>query len=323
MKVLIAEDEAVSRKLLENTLKQWGYEVIAVENGRKAWEIVQQEGAPRLLILDWMMPEMDGIEVIHHIRSREDPLYSYVILLTSKNERKDIVEGLSSGADDYLAKPFDSNELKQRILVGRRILELLSELSKAREMLARKASIDSLTSLYNRGAILELLEKEIYRAKREKSLLGLIMLDLDHFKRVNDTFGHMAGDAILREAAKRVAKGIRPYDYAGRYGGEEFLIIMPGCNFVSTRSRAEEILRQIRSPKMNIPEAILQVTASIGYVSTELIEDYNPRLMVQMADSALYEAKSSGRDRIASINFFRNYKIGGLKPTNYHFSENI
>ncbi len=323
MKVLIAEDELVSRKLLESTLKKWGYNVVSVENGKKAWEIIQKKDAPRLLILDWMMPEMDGIEVIRHLRSREDPFYSYVILLTSKTERKDIIEGLSSGADDYLAKPFDSNELKQRILVGRRILELLTELSKAREILARKASIDSLTSLYNRGAIIELLEKEIYRSKRENNLLGVIMLDLDHFKRVNDTFGHMAGDAVLREAAKRLSKVIRPYDYAGRYGGEEFLIVMPGCSFKNTRSRAEEILSQIRDPKMNIPEGILQITASIGYVSTELLDDFNPRLLIQMADSALYEAKSAGRNRIASINFFRNYKIDGQNPTNYHFSENI
>src|SRR5580704_1060368 len=221
MKILIADDEAVSRHLLEKTLTRAGYEVIAVENGVLAAEQLCRPDGPRLALLDWVMPELLGPDVCRHVRQRRDQPYVYMVLLTSKESKQDVVAGLESGADDYLIKPFDPDELKARLRTGLRILQLEDKLVEAREGLRFKATHDPLTGLFNRGVIVDLLGRELGRSHREGSSAVVLLADVDHFKSINDTRGHVVGDAVLKEVACRILRSVRSYDYVGRYGGEE------------------------------------------------------------------------------------------------------
>jgi two-component system cell cycle response regulator len=245
MRILIADDESVSRRMLERILERAGYEVLAVGDGRLAAEQICLQDGPRLALLDWMMPGLDGPGVCREVRKRRSHPYVHIILLTSKNSKADIVEGLESGADDYLIKPFDPEELKARLRTGLRILQLEDNLVEAREGMRFKATHDDLTALLNRGAILELLTRELCRTRREDGCTVVLLVDLDHFKRVNDTYGHVVGDEVLREVARRLLASVRSYDFVGRYGGEEFLIVLNNCDINKAMGRAEELREAI------------------------------------------------------------------------------
>ena len=298
MKILIADDEAVSRRILESRLRRWGYDVVVACDGTQAWDALQQPDAPDLAILDWEMPGMDGVEVCRRLRQAGRESYVYVLLLTSRNRGEDVVAGMDAGADDYVSKPFDDNELKVRLRAGRRILDLVAELVRAREMLADKATHDSLTGLWNRGAILETLAHEMARADREGMPLGVILGDLDFFKRVNDTHGHLAGDAVRREAARRMLSVRRSYDAVGRYGGEEFLVITPGCGLELACGVGERIRAAIAAEPMNIAEGLVPVTMSLGATCYRPRGRATPESLVKAADEAMYRAKANGRDRV-------------------------
>src|SRR5271167_1619453 len=249
MRILIADDSIVSRHLLDATLRKWGYEVVVACDGVEAWNYLQTEDAPKLAILDWVMPGLTGPEVCRRVReyahdrerSQDKDSYTYILLLTSKGLREDLIEGMEAGADDYITKPFDQHELKVRLRAGTRIIDLHRELVAAREALREQATKDFLTRIWNRSSILDILQRELSRAGREKSSVGIVLADLDQFKLVNDTYGHFAGDAVLREFARRMQAVTRPYDSVGRYGGEEFLIILPGCDSECTSNQAERM----------------------------------------------------------------------------------
>jgi len=296
MRILVAEDDAISRTLLERTLQRAGYEVISVENGAKAIAELVKQDAPRLALLDWVMPEMDGVEVCREIRRRKEQAYTYLILLSSRESKGDIVVGLESGADDYLTKPFDVDELKARLRSGHRILELEDHLVEARESMRFQATHDLLTSLWNRGVILELMSHEIMRSRREHSCTALMMCDIDHFKSVNDQYGHAVGDEVLREVARRLHNSVRSYDMVGRYGGEEFLVALNKCNPGSAVSRAENLRMKIGGRPIQTANKPMTVTISVGVaLSTEFTECTVEELMHQ-ADMALYAAKAAGRN---------------------------
>jgi len=246
-RVLVAEDDAMFRRILQKWLENWGYHVIVAEDGGKAWSILQQERPPELLILDWMMPEIEGVELCRRIRERQRPPYQYILLVTGKDDKEDLVKGLEAGADDYLTKPFEQNELRAHLLVAKRILTLQRDLIDAREELRSQAMHDVLTGIWNRGAVLDQLSRELDRSTRAKTTTGVLMLDLDHFKKVNDTYGHLTGDAVLREVAKRVTESIRSYDTVGRYGGEEFVVVLPNCGTAEIEQNAERIRLAISS----------------------------------------------------------------------------
>ena len=289
MKVLVADDSPVSRHLLKVALCSSGYETHLVADGAEALRVLEQEESPKLVILDWMMPHMDGVEVCRAIRKRAAERYVYIILLTANGQQEEINEGLEAGADDYITKPFDLQELKARLRVGKRILEL-------HEQLVSQASHDSLTSLLNRSAILEVLQKELIRSARAGTPVAVIMTDLDHFKNVNDTYGHLAGDAVLREAARRMSASLRAYDSVGRYGGEEFLIVAPGCSAAEGAELAERLRKCVCGGPIDASGDTIFATMSFGVAATCDVKEVNQLLRV--ADEALYAAKKAGRNRV-------------------------
>ena len=293
MKILIADDDEVSLCKLEALLSKWGYEVTAVEDGTSAWEALQRHDAPRLTILDWMMPGLDGSEVCQKLRQSTKGAYVYVLLLTSKTGREDIVAGLEAGADDYLSKPFDAQELKVRLRAGQRIVDL-------EEALRVQATHDSLTGAWNHGAIIDLIRRELVRAERDGSSTGVVLADLDHFKRVNDTYGHLTGDVVLQEAAQRMTRVLRRSDVLGRYGGEEFLILLPGCEAPDALRLAERLRQCIESNPVATSMGEVSFTISLG-VTTGKGENLEVAAVLQRADEALYQAKREGRNRVAIV----------------------
>jgi diguanylate cyclase (GGDEF)-like protein len=298
--VLIAEDDPIFRRVLESRFKRWDYRVTAVENGLDAWEVLQKEDAPQLAILDWMMPGMDGIELCRKIRSRDQGPYQYVLLLTAKDDKQDVITGLEAGADDYLTKPFDVDELRARVRTGKRILDLQAALIKAQDDLQSAAAHDALTGLWNRGAILDLLRREVLRRKRTGDALGVVMADIDHFKKINDTHGHLIGDVVLQEVSRRLAANVRLYDAVGRYGGEEFLIVFPGCNAHNVLVSAERLRHCIADQPIETNADQIPVTLSLGLAAAGHGEMEKPdcETLLRRADEALYAAKAQGRNRV-------------------------
>jgi len=296
LKILIADDEALSRRLLEKTLERAGYEVIAVENGKQALEQLYKLDGPRLALLDWVMPEFDGPAVCRAIRTRSEQAYVYMVLLTSKGSKEETVLGLESGADDYLTKPFNAEELRARLRVGERILLLEDRLVEAREHMRFRATHDQLTSLLNRGAVMDLLARELHRSSREQKSTVILLGDVDHFKRVNDSLGHVIGDEVLIEIANRLLASVRSYDFVGRYGGEEFIVVLNNCDPDFATSRAEEIRKSISSRPIQTAKGPLDLTMSFGML---LSGEWGKRSIEELlhdVDIALYEAKEAGRN---------------------------
>ena len=258
-------------------------------------DVLIGEDAPKLAILDWVMPGMDGVDVCRALRKRETGSYIYALLLTSKAAKGDLLEGLKAGADDYLIKPFDLLELQARLWTGQRILALQDQLIAAREAMTERATHDALTGVWNRAAILDILAREFHRSGREGRPLSIMMLDLDHFKHINDTRGHQAGDRVLKEAAERVLSVLRAYDALGRYGGEEFLVIAPGCEPAPAMNLAERIRGSVIDASIQTSSGPIPVTLSLGLVN--LAADRDPEALLRRADQALYRAKNAGRNR--------------------------
>jgi diguanylate cyclase (GGDEF)-like protein len=239
------------------------------------------------------MPGMDGVEICRRIRSAGREPYIYILLLTARNESQDLIEGMDAGADDYLTKPFNAHELRVRIRAGRRILDLQEELLQAREALREQATHDALTGLLNRAAILAKLDDELARSARDGRPVSVLMMDLDRFKAVNDTHGHLAGDAVLREAASRLKSAARRYDSVGRYGGEEFLVVLPGCDAAAAAAQAERLREVMAGTPFRADSRPFAITCSIGLACTS---DCAPEFLVRDADDALYQAKGQGRN---------------------------
>ena len=298
MPVLIAEDNPVFQSMLRSMLAKWGYAPLVARDGNEAWRILQSAEAPRLAILDWMMPGANGVELCRRVRAARREPYVYILLLTARKDSQDLVEGMEAGADDYLTKPFNTHELRVRLRAGRRILDLQEALLRTREALRVQATHDDLTGLLNRVTILELLQNETERCARERKPLALLMADFDRFKLVNDTHGHLAGDGVLREASRRMKAALRRYDVSGRYGGEEFLVVLPGCDCRTARTQAERLRAAVSADPFLVAAEPLRVTCSIG-VSWRV----NPTAaqvddLIREADLALYMAKDHGRDRV-------------------------
>ncbi|MBI3895195.1 MAG: diguanylate cyclase [Acidobacteria bacterium] len=298
MKVLVADDDVESRRIVEIFLQKLGYEVVVVSDGAQALSLLQHESAHCLAILDWMMPGMDGPQVCREVRKSRTEPYVYILLLTAMSEAQDVVRGMEAGADDYVTKPFKPEELKARLRAGVRILELQEQLIAARESFRFHATHDPLTGLWNRTAVLAALRRELVRARRKKTAVGIILADVDHFKQINDTWGHLMGDAVLKETARRMSAAVREYDAVGRYGGEEFLIVVPGSDGLGTVNLGERIRAAISERPVEREGIKTSVTVSFGITASDPANEVGVESLLQWADSALYRAKNNGRNRV-------------------------
>ena len=299
MLILIAEDDFTSRNMLKVILKKCGHEVVEAIDGREAWEMLQKVDAPRLAILDWMMPLMDGLEVVRRVRALPTPQPPYIIMLTAKDEKAYDMSGLDAGINDYLAKPFDPVELRAKVEVGCRMVELHAELVAAQQALAHQATHDPLTSLPNRRAILEQATKELARANRQGSALSIGICDIDNFKQINDLYGHQTGDEVLCGFARIMGNSIRIGDYLGRIGGEEFLLILPGKvgMAVEMSTAFNRLCKRIAASKVLTKSGELSITVTIGFASAAAGLTIDE--MLAAADTALHQANNEGGNRVA------------------------
>jgi diguanylate cyclase (GGDEF)-like protein len=303
MRILVVDDDPLTLHMVIYRLRQWGHEVISCTDGDSAWKLIEDGMVPNVAILDWMMPGLNGPELCRKIRAKHDGPYVYVVLLTGRNHPEDLIAGLDAGADDYLTKPFHLGELEARLRAGKRIVDLQKELIAAQDTLRIQATQDSLTQILNHGAILDDLLNEVNRAQRECQPLSLILSDLDEFKNVNDSYGHVAGDQVLVEVSRRMRNCLRSYDAIGRYGGEEFLIILPHSDESQALLLAERIRVAIASERFQCDQVDLTVTISQGVVTWMNPDSIPIGRLIQAADRALYGAKHGGRNATHHVQF--------------------
>lgn len=294
LRILIAEDDASSRLLLQKVLEKWGYQVVPVGDGERALAVLTGDEPPALAILDWMMPGLDGVEVCRRVRALELDDPPYLILLTSRADKQDVAMALEAGADDYVLKPFDRDELRARLVVGRRFVELNRSLLEAKAALERQAVTDPLTGVLNRRGILDKLETEVARAERQGKPLSVALLDIDHFKSINDRYGHSVGDVVLRAVVERTQAALRAYDSVGRFGGEEFLMVIPGLRAGEARGVLERVRLRVGETPVATENVLVPVTVSIGGAG---YQGGSIDALIREADDALYRAKAQGRDR--------------------------
>lgn len=301
--ILLVDDDRFMRTVLCQTLQDAGYRVSQAVNGKEALELCSNNYFP-IILTDWVMPEMDGVEFCRTFRERPAESYSYLILLTSQDGKDKLIAGLEAGADEYLTKPVNEAELMVRLKTAQRILDLESSLQKSLEEIKQLSTRDALTGVFNRGYLDQHLPNEIRRADRYIRDLSLIMMDLDHFKKINDTWGHQAGDAVLQHCTRIIAGTIRhEVDWVARYGGEEFVLILPetdqiGCNVVAERLRS-----LIAHTPCTFRDQQLAVTASFGTITrapSDTLEGATADQLLNLADQCLYQAKQQGRNRVVS-----------------------
>jgi diguanylate cyclase (GGDEF)-like protein len=295
--VLVADDSPVYRKLVEQALSQESCSVTLANSGHQAIEIFEREH-PSLVITDWVMPDLTGIELCQKIRAGAESPYTYIIILTSNAEKENVVQGLSAGADDYLTKPFDRNELLARVRVGHRLIDLHRQIEAKNRLLEELALTDSLTGLPNRRAIEAWAERQLSGAARHGFPFWVVLIDLDRFKRVNDAYGHDAGDIVLKRFADILKANTRHSDISGRIGGEEFLQVLTHADESNVRVVVERVRKQFEAERFTLNGKTVKVTASFGIAGFwgKTAPEFSK--LVSQADAALYRSKDHGRNRI-------------------------
>jgi diguanylate cyclase (GGDEF)-like protein len=295
MRVLIADDHPASTHILALLVRRWAYEPVIVHDGPDALAALRGPDAPGLALLDWMMPGLNGTDVCREIRKDTHRPYTYIVLVTGQGRKGDMLDGLDEGADDYLIKPVDPNELRARLNAGKRIVTLQRELLATQKQLREQATRDALTGLWNRAMILEILDRDLARSRREGQPVSVIMADVDYFKRINDTHGHVTGDQVLRQTAQRLLTALRTYDTVGRYGGEEFLVVLSGCDAATALTLAERLRGCVDAEPVEDAGKRIGVTLSLGVAAWD--GQVTAPDLLRTADEALYQAKCAGRNR--------------------------
>lgn len=297
IKILVADDSAVYRKLIEQTLSEKHYSLVFAKNGRETVKLFA-EHKPALVIVDWIMPDVTGIEICKHIRSESQDSYTYIVLLTGKSEKESVVEGLAAGADDYLTKPFHHEELIARVGVGRRIMGLQREIETKNALLKELALTDTLTGLPNRRAIEDWAMRQLSGAARYGFPFWVTVADLDHFKTVNDNYGHDAGDTVLKGFAEILKRHSRRSDICGRIGGEEFLLVLTHATEENAVTVIDRVRTELEATKFSFAGKNITVTASFGMAGFAGTRAPDFSRLVAQADASLYSAKRRGRNRV-------------------------
>jgi two-component system, cell cycle response regulator len=300
MRILIADDDAVSLGLLEECITAWGHEAVTCTNGADAMAIMDAPDAPRLAILDWIMPGMEGPEICRRLRSTPRGAYTQIILVTIRGQTPDVVEGLDAGADDYLTKPFNPRELRSRLNAAIRTIRGQDALLAAQQALQDRVRTDSLTGARSRMDIEEMLEKELQQAHREGTTVGVALVDVDRFKNVNDTWGHPAGDEVLRSIVRSLRKCLRPYDGVGRFGGDELLVILPDIDGALNET-AQRLRKAVGAQPVEAGKNTIHMTISIGVMAVPGRECLTSAEVMADVDTALREAKAAGRDCVRAF----------------------
>lgn len=300
-KVLIVDDSPVSRKLVEMPLTQKGYRPILAADGHTAIEMIEKH-RPDVVVTDWMMPDMSGSEICQHIRSTGQDSYTYIIVVTGRTGKDDLVEALALGADDYLTKPFHRGELIARVGVGARVAALQRQLKEKTKELTELAFTDTLTGLPNRRAIEDWAATQLSSALRHGFPFWVALADLDHFKQVNDSFGHEAGDAVLKHFAGILKKSLRRGDLCGRLGGEEFLLVLTHTDKEDALKVIDRVRTELSGTPVVFGDYTLRVSASFGIAGVDGTQKRSTFSgLRELADAALYSAKRAGRNRIELV----------------------
>jgi diguanylate cyclase (GGDEF)-like protein len=299
MRALIADSDPERLRQLEAWLSRWAHDVVPARNGVEAWSRLSAEKEPVLAILAWRMEGMSGTDVCRKLRLQPDLPSAYVLLLAESRGAEDLLEGLNAGADDFLFAPLEAPEVKARVRTGARIVEVEQALKASQAALRVQSTRDGVTGSWNHAAILEMLQKERERARRKSGSVGVVLADLDAFRKVNEELGHAVGDEVLREAARRISSSIRPYDAVGRYGGEEFLIVLPGSDGLGALTAAERIRDAFSRRPILTSAGPVPVTLSLGAAAEGGEETGDSSTLLQAADAALKRAQTGGRNRAA------------------------
>jgi two-component system cell cycle response regulator len=309
LKVLIAEDDAISRTILRKAVEKFGHECLTAEDGEKAWELFRSTPEVDVVISDWMMPGLDGPEFCRRVRMTNSGWYTFFIFLTALGDKAHLLEGMRAGADDYLAKPLDREQLQMRLIAASRVNELHRKLAEQRAELERlngelfeMSRLDPLTGLGNRLRLREDLETLGARVERYGHTYCALLCDIDFFKPYNDSYGHLAGDEVLERLARLISENLRAGDMAYRYGGEEFLIILPEQSLESATVAAERLRRSVEElvipHEAKTPPGV--VTISVGLAALPAGKSKPIDEMLKEADAALYDAKEAGRNRVVA-----------------------
>ena len=299
--VLLVEDDPTSSALQQQLLRSRGYTVHAAGTAEAAQALLAREKRISLAVVDWLLPGASGLDLTRHIRTTDnDDHYTYVILVTVKDSEEAKISGLEAGADDYITKPYLHEEYLARISIAERIIRYQKDQADLVTRLQELAVTDSLTKILNQTTVLKRLAEELERSFRDGAPLGMIMLDVDRFKQTNDVCGHQAGDAALKLVVTALKKVCRNYDVLGRYGGDEFIAILPGARVLQAEKIAQRVRNIIEQGSFTVGENKCRTTVSIGCTACELDGDVGVNDMIASADRALYEAKSAGGNRVVS-----------------------
>jgi two-component system cell cycle response regulator len=297
LQVLVVDDSPVYRKLVEHALEGNPYTLTFAKSGGEALELFARH-LPSVVISDWMMPDLSGLDLCQRLRADVHRGYTYIILLTSISDKNNVIKGLAAGADDYLTKPFDPGELLARIGVGRRIIDLHRQIDAKNKLLEDLAHSDSLTGLPNRRAIEDWAARQLRGAARHGFPYWVVLVDLDSFKRINDTYGHIGGDAMLQKFAALLKTVIRSSDICGRLGGDEFLMVITHVEADAISETVERFREMLAQQQFEMGDERVSITASFGIAGLSGKENLDFTTLVRRADKALYAAKNAGRNLI-------------------------
>ncbi len=300
MKVMIVEDEPITRMLISKSLEQWGYEVIICEDAEQAVSLLDKNKEVYIVLTDWSLPKMSGLALAEQLK-RTHERFIYIIMLTNKSTEENLVEAMENGIDDYITKPFSPAELRARLRAGQRIAEQTLKL----KFLANN---DELTGIWNRRMLMGQMQNEWQRHTRESVQCCVIMLDIDDFKIINDTYGHAAGDITLRLFANAVKETIRPYDLFGRFGGEEFVLMLPKTDIEIGKKIAERVRKEVSNIQVTLnDETNFKVTVSVG-IAEKQDTHLTVQTLIDRADDAMYLAKNNGKNKVAVWQYKKNEK---------------